>query len=82
MSRPYGPHVIGPKRQVSIPADVLRALKLGPGDEVYFQVTTEPQGCVLVVPVEVADRWWSRGQALEGPSEPNEPAATTPESDA
>jgi len=59
---PYGPHPISPKRQVSVPAEVLRSAGLQPGDQVYFEVQEDPPGCILLIPQELAIRWWDRGR--------------------
>ncbi len=59
---PYGPHPISPKRQVSVPAEVLRNAGLQPGDQIYFEVQDDPPGCILLIPERVATQWWKRGR--------------------
>lgn len=59
---PHGPHPIGAKRQVVVPSQVMRDADLHTGDGVYFEVLDDPAGCVLMIPVEVAERWWQMGK--------------------
>lgn len=59
---PHGPHPIGAKRQVVVPSQVMKNADLHPGDGVYFEVLDDPAGCVLMIPVEVAEQWWQAGK--------------------
>ncbi len=62
MHLPYGPHKIATNGQVVLPKEVLQSAGLAPGDSVYLQATEDPPGAVLVVPVEVAARWFEAGK--------------------
>ena len=65
MHIPFGPHKISTNGQVVLPKEVLQAAGLAPGDSVYLQAAEDPVGAVLVVPVEVAARWFEAGRANE-----------------
>lgn len=65
MSSPRGPHRIGQNRQVAIPADLMKMVDLRPGDEVYLQINPDLEGTLLVVPAEVATRWFEAGRRAE-----------------
>lgn len=58
----HGPHPIGAKRPIVVPSQVMKDADLHPGDGVYFEVLDDPAGCVLMIPVEVAERWWQAGK--------------------
>jgi hypothetical protein len=60
---PHGPHKIAANGQVVLSRDVLRAAGLAPGDLVYVQALAEPQGVVLVIPVEMAAHWFEAGKS-------------------
>ena len=62
---PKGPHKIAASGQLVMPKDVLRAAGLSPGDSVYIQAVEDPAGGILIVPVEVAARWFESGRARE-----------------
>lgn len=68
MELPFGPHRLTSKRQVAIPAELMRKMHLEPGDTVYFQASEEHAGCILIVPAEVAAAWWSSGQRTSATS--------------
>jgi bifunctional DNA-binding transcriptional regulator/antitoxin component of YhaV-PrlF toxin-antitoxin module len=59
---PVGPHPISAKRQVTLPAEVMRAAHLRPGDKVYCEGQERPVGGIVLVPMEIAERWWSLGK--------------------
>ena len=40
----------------------MKMVDLRPGDEVYLQVNPDLEGTLLVIPVEVATRWFEAGQ--------------------
>jgi bifunctional DNA-binding transcriptional regulator/antitoxin component of YhaV-PrlF toxin-antitoxin module len=63
---PYGPHKIAANGQVVVPKDVLAAAGLGAGDFVYVQALEDPPGAVLIVPADVASRWFEAGRVGEG----------------
>ena len=65
MHAPYGPHRIGQNRQVALPADLMRLVALEPGDQVYLQVNPDHEGTLVVVPVEIATRWFNLGRETE-----------------
>lgn len=62
MNAPHGPHRIGRNRQVAPPAELMARVHLRPGDEEYLQVSDEPEGTLLVIPVEIATRWFEAGE--------------------
>ena len=70
MRPPHGPHRIAKNGQVVIPREILHAASLEAGDAVYFQVNDELAGSILVVPMEVATRWFELGQRAERAEEP------------
>lgn len=65
MHIPFGPHKISANGQIVLPKEVLIAAGLAPGDTVYVQVADDPAGAVLVVPTEMAGRWFEAGLARE-----------------
>lgn len=62
MAIPYGPHSVAKNGQVVIPRDVLHAVRLKAGDSVYVMEADEPAGAILVIPVEMASRWFEVGR--------------------
>lgn len=50
MAQPIGPRRLTSVRQVSIPARLLRELRLGPGDEVYFSLVEGPPRRIVIIP--------------------------------
>jgi len=62
MHTPYGPHRIGQNRQIALPADLMKSVDLGTGDSVYLQVNPDAEGTLIVVPVEMAARWFEIGR--------------------
>jgi len=66
---PHGPHKIATNGQVVVPKDVLAAAGLAAGDLVYVQATDDPPGAVLVIPVDVAARWFEAGKGREAAPE-------------
>ncbi|MGQ0824220.1 MAG: AbrB/MazE/SpoVT family DNA-binding domain-containing protein [Actinomycetota bacterium] len=65
MHPPHGPHKVATNGQVVVPKDVLHAAGLSAGDLVYVQAVEDPPGAVLIVPVEVAARWFEAGKATD-----------------
>jgi bifunctional DNA-binding transcriptional regulator/antitoxin component of YhaV-PrlF toxin-antitoxin module len=65
MQPPHGPHPIAKNGQVVLPKEVLNAVRLSPGDSVYIVAADDPPGAVLVVPVEIATRWFESGREAE-----------------
>lgn len=63
MHPPYGPHKVATNGQVVVPKEVLGAAGLAAGDSVYVQAVEDPPGAVLIVPVEIAARWFEAGKA-------------------
>jgi hypothetical protein len=43
----------------------MKLVHLTPGDEVYLQVNPDLEGTLLVVPVEVATRWFEAGRRAD-----------------
>jgi AbrB family looped-hinge helix DNA binding protein len=62
MQPPHGPRPIAKNGQVVVPKEVLRAADLKAGDSVYFIAGDDPPGTVLIVPVEIATRWFEHGR--------------------
>jgi antitoxin component of MazEF toxin-antitoxin module len=62
MTAPHGPHRIGQNRQVALPVDLMSRVHLRPGDEVYLQVNDDPPGTLLVIPMEIATKWFETGK--------------------
>lgn len=68
MTVPVGPHPISPKRQISLPAAVMKQVNLEPGDQVWFEVRDDAPRCILLMPAEyVARRWAARSMAQSAP---------------
>jgi antitoxin component of MazEF toxin-antitoxin module len=62
VNAPHGPHRIGRNRQVALPAELMTRVHLRPGDGVYLQVSDDPPGALLVIPLEVATKWFEAGR--------------------
>jgi len=62
---PHGPHKIATNGQVVVPKEVLQSAGLSAGASVYVQALEDPPGAVLIVPVEVAARWFEAGKATD-----------------
>lgn len=62
MMLPHGPKEISKNRQIALPADLLAQVHLGPGDQVYVARAEEPDGALLVIPVELVSEWVERGR--------------------
>ncbi len=73
MNAPHGPHRIGQNRQVAIPAELMRSVHLRPGDEVYVQVSDDPPGTLLVIPMEIATTWFEQGKRRGGHAAESQP---------
>jgi antitoxin component of MazEF toxin-antitoxin module len=65
MYPPHGPHRIGQNRQVALPADLMKSVDLRPGDSVYLQANPDVRGTLLVVPMELATRWFEAGRQAD-----------------
>jgi len=73
MHPPHGPHRISKNGQIVLPKEVLQAARLESGDAVYVIVIEDPPGSILVVPMEVATRWFELGRQAD---QANDPEAT------
>jgi len=51
----------------------MKLVHLQPGDSVYLQVNPDVPGTLVLVPVEMAARWFDTGRCADRKS--NEPAA-------
>lgn len=60
---PHGPREIGKTRQISLPAELLEAVRLEVGDKVYVALADDPPGALLVLPLELVVRWIDRGRS-------------------
>lgn len=65
MYPPHGPHRIGQNRQVALPAELMNPVDLRPGDSVYLQANPDAPGTLMIVPVEMAARWFNAGRRIE-----------------
>lgn len=65
MSLPHGPKPISKNGQIVLPKEVLAAADLQPGDAVYVMSNDQPPGSILVIPVEIAARWFEQGRASD-----------------
>ena len=63
MPLPIGPKPISPQGQLTVPSELMAALNLRPGDKVYLQESDDYPGCLMVIPVEIASKWWDLGKA-------------------
>jgi antitoxin component of MazEF toxin-antitoxin module len=77
---PYGPHRVGQNRQIALPADLMKLVRLEPGDQVYLQVNPELPGTLIVIPVEIATRWFELGRTADQSDtrEPRHPEGQEP----
>lgn len=57
---PYGPHKIAQNGQVVIPKEVLKRVRLAPGESVYV---TAHEGIVELVPASVLSEWVRKGRS-------------------
>lgn len=58
---PDGPRRIGERRQVSLPADQLEQLGLGPGDDVWLMLNPDRPGTMLILGKDVLARLVEKG---------------------
>jgi bifunctional DNA-binding transcriptional regulator/antitoxin component of YhaV-PrlF toxin-antitoxin module len=76
---PRGPIKITSVRQVSIPAELLRALGLEVGDSVYFRQSDHDPDILEIIPADVLTRRYQVGAGAEAvermikPSAPDSP---------
>lgn len=68
MQPPYGPFRIGANRQVTLPAELMKQIRLAPGDSVYVAVSESVEGALVVVPVERLVSWIDKGIEAGGPT--------------
>jgi hypothetical protein len=59
---PHGPKEIPKSRQVALPAELMALVNLDIGDQVYFARAEEPEGALLILPVELIAKWIDRGR--------------------
>jgi len=59
---PHGPKEISKNRQIALPAELLEQVRLGPGDQVYVARAENPDGALLILPVELVSEWLERGR--------------------
>lgn len=53
----YGPAKISSNRQIALPSDLMKYLRLAPGDQLYFVPDNDIPGLTLLVPAEVMAQW-------------------------
>ncbi len=60
---PSGPRKVAPKNQVSVPADLLEAIGVHVGDDVFFVLNPDRPGTILILPrplmAEVFRKGWT-----------------------
>lgn len=71
MHPPHGPFKIGANRQITIPADLMRKVRLAPGDAVYVIEADDIEGSLVVVPVERLVGWADAGRRFVEHSDPS-----------
>lgn len=62
---PHGPYRISRNGQVVLGKEVLEATGLNPGDAVYLVPGGDASAGILVIPAEVAARWFEAGREAE-----------------
>jgi antitoxin component of MazEF toxin-antitoxin module len=62
---PHGPKPISKNRQIALPADLMDQVHLALGDQVYVAKAEDPEGALLILPVEIVSAWLDRGRRLE-----------------
>lgn len=65
MRPPYGPKAVSPKGQVALPQELMRSSGLVAGDQVYVLEWDDPPGSILILPIELAVRWFEQGRSAE-----------------
>jgi len=58
---PHGPRKIGPKNQVSLPGELLAAIGVEQGEDVWVAVNTEPPGTLIVMPARIMETVFRSG---------------------
>ena len=61
----HGPRKISPQLQVKIPRNLARELRLEGGDDVFFRLSDDDPGVLLVIPGEVVERRYQAGEELQ-----------------
>jgi bifunctional DNA-binding transcriptional regulator/antitoxin component of YhaV-PrlF toxin-antitoxin module len=59
--RPDGPRKIQERHQVTLPADQLAALGLGPGDEVWVSLNPDRPGTLVILSPDVTEEVFRKG---------------------
>ncbi len=59
---PHGPYRISRNGQVVLGKEVLEATGMAPGDSVYLVPSDDPPGTILVIPTDIAVRWFEEGR--------------------
>jgi bifunctional DNA-binding transcriptional regulator/antitoxin component of YhaV-PrlF toxin-antitoxin module len=62
MHKPFGPKPIARSGQLVIPKELLALTGLAPGNEVYLMAHDELDGAIVVIPAEMAVRWFEAGR--------------------
>lgn len=60
-----GPHPVSRQLQVKIPVKLAAQLHLVGGDEVFWRLSEDTPGCLVLVPAEIVERRYSAGERLE-----------------
>ena len=66
MSEPHGPRPISPQGQLGLPKELLEAVGLKAGSEVYVMENEDPKGTILIVPKQLLTSWVDRGRQRRG----------------
>ncbi len=65
LSIPHGPYRISRNGQVVLGKEVLEATGMNPGDSVYLVPGGDKSSGILVIPAEIAARWFEAGRMAE-----------------
>lgn len=60
-----GPHQVSKQLQIKIPVKMARAVQLEAGDEVYWRLSDDEPGALVLLPAEVVERRYAVGERLE-----------------
>jgi hypothetical protein len=59
----YGPRTVTSARQVSLPEELLKEIRLIPGAEVYFALNDSEPGTVVLIPETLHSVWIDKGRS-------------------
>jgi hypothetical protein len=71
---PHGPKPISKNRQIALPAELMEQVHLAVDDQVYVAKADDPEGALLILPIEMVSTWIDRGrQDAENEGVPDRP---------